>query len=73
MRETTALGAAIAAGFAVDIWTEFDELKAINQKDRKVFNPDISPEDSQKMFKQWERAVTMCKGWLDPSQLTEEY
>jgi len=38
-----------------------------------VFEPDITPEDSQKMFKQWERAVTMCKGWLDPSQLTDEY
>ena len=29
MRETTSLGAAIAAGFAVDIWKEFDELKEI--------------------------------------------
>ena len=37
MRETTALGAAIAAGFAVDVWKEFDELKEINQKDRMVF------------------------------------
>ncbi|GAB7347668.1 hypothetical protein MBLNU459_g4532t1 [Dothideomycetes sp. NU459] len=68
MRETTALGAAIAAGFAVDIWKEFSELKAINQKDRKVFEPDITPEESQKMFKKWERAVSMCKGWLDADE-----
>lgn len=68
MRETTALGAAIAAGFAVDIWKEFSELKAINQKDRKVFEPDITPEESAKMFKKWERAVRMCKGWLDASE-----
>ncbi|KAM0716597.1 hypothetical protein Q7P37_008042 [Cladosporium fusiforme] len=66
MAETTALGAAIAAGFAVGIWTEFDELKAINQKDRQIFKPAVSKEESEKMFAQWERAVRMCKGWLDP-------
>lgn len=69
MRETTALGAAIAAGFAVDVWKEFDELKAINRKDRKIFSPDISSEESAKMFKKWTRAVQMCKGWLDPEEL----
>ena len=30
MRETTALGAAIAAGFAVGVWKSFDELKGIS-------------------------------------------
>lgn len=69
MRETTALGAAIAAGFAVDIWKEFEELKAINQKDRRIFNPDISPEESEKMFKKWSRAVEMCRGWLDTDEV----
>jgi len=68
MRETTALGAAIAAGFAVDIWKEFEELKAINQKDRSLFEPDITPEQSEKMFSKWKRAVSMCKGWLDPEE-----
>ena len=68
MAETTALGAAIAAGFAVGIWKEFNELKAINQKDRQIFKPAVSKEESDKMFNQWERAVRMCKGWLDPQQ-----
>jgi glycerol kinase len=53
MRETTALGAAIAAGFAVDVWKEFGELKEINQKDRMIFEPDVSKEESAKMFKKW--------------------
>ena len=66
MAETTALGAAIAAGFAVGIWKEFNELKAINQKDRQIFSPAVSKEESEKMFSKWERAVRMCKGWLDP-------
>lgn len=73
MRETTALGAAIAAGFAVDIWKEFDELKAINQKDRSLFSPDITPEQSQKMFKKWRRAVDMCRGWLDPEESAGDF
>ncbi|WPH00360.1 Hypothetical protein R9X50_00318700 [Acrodontium crateriforme] len=73
MRETTALGAAIAAGFAVDIWKDFSELKAINQKDRTLFEPDISPEDSKKMFKKWSRAVEMCKGWLDPKENEDDF
>lgn len=67
MRETTSLGAAIAAGFAVDVWKEFEELKEINREDRTIFKPEISREASDKMYKRWERAVEMSKGWLDSS------
>ena len=55
MRETTALGAAIAAGFAVGVWKEFDELKEINQKDRMIFEPNVAKEEGDKMFKNWEK------------------
>lgn len=65
MRETTSLGAAIVAGFAVDMWKEFDELKEINREDRTIFTPKISKEDSAKMYKRWERAVEMSRGWID--------
>jgi glycerol kinase len=65
MRETTSLGAAIAAGFAIGIWKEFDELKEINKSDRKIFEPAISKNESAKMFKKWTRAVEMCRGWVD--------
>lgn len=73
MRETTSLGAAIAAGFAVDIWKEFDELKEINQKDRVIFRPNISKEESAKMFKRWGRAVEMCRGWLDADEYDGDF
>ncbi|KAI9711147.1 MAG: hypothetical protein M1812_007251 [Candelaria pacifica] len=63
MRETTALGAAIAAGFAVDVWKEFEELKEINRADRTVFKPRISEEESTKMYRRWDKAVHMSKGW----------
>ena len=71
MRETTALGAAIAAGFAVDVWKEFDELKDINRENRMVFQPQISSEASEKMYKRWEKAVEMSKGWLDSEDGTQ--
>lgn len=73
MRETTSLGTAIAAGFAVDIWKEFDELKEINQKDRMTFQPNISREESAKMFKRWGRAVEMCRGWLDADEYDGDF
>lgn len=63
MRETTALGAAIAAGFAVGIWKEFDELKNLNKEDRTVFEANLDPKKSQKMFEKWEQAVEMSRGW----------
>ncbi|KAL6717610.1 Glycerol kinase [Lecanora helva] len=65
MRETTALGAAIAAGFAVGIWKEFEELKEINRKDRTIFKPEMPKETSTKMYQRWERAVEMSRGWVD--------
>ncbi|KAH8730878.1 hypothetical protein GQ44DRAFT_700015 [Phaeosphaeriaceae sp. PMI808] len=73
MRETTALGAAIAAGFAVGVWKEFDELKEINQKDRMIFEPNISKDEGEKMFKKWGRAVEMCRGWIDADEQNGEF
>lgn len=63
MRETTALGAAIMAGFAVGIWQEFDELKNLNREDRTIFEPKMEPQQSARLFKRWEKAVEMSKGW----------
>lgn len=65
MRETTALGAAIVAGFAVDVWKEFEELKEINKEDRTIFKPQLPLEESTRMYRRWTKAVEMSKGWLD--------
>lgn len=64
MRETTALGAAIAAGFAAGVWKDFDELKEINTAGETKFEPVMEEVASKKLFKKWEKAVSMCKGWL---------
>ena len=65
MRETTALGAAIAAGFAVGVWKDFDELKEVNTAGQTTFEPKMDEASSKKMFKKWEKAVGMSKGWVE--------
>lgn len=65
MRETTALGAAIAAGFAVGVWKSFDELKSINQDGRTYFEPKMEHERSEAMYRKWDKAVKMSSGWTD--------
>ncbi|EED22001.1 glycerol kinase, putative [Talaromyces stipitatus ATCC 10500] len=64
MRETTALGAAIAAGLALGLWRNFTELRDINRAGGAVFEPSVPPEKSAEMFALWEKAVQMSKGWV---------
>ncbi|KAG8164108.1 hypothetical protein KVR01_006026 [Diaporthe batatas] len=64
MRETTALGAAIAAGLAVGVWKSFDDLAAVNTEGKTTFEPKKEKQESQKMFARWQKAVEMSKGWL---------
>lgn len=64
MRETTALGAAIAAGLATGVWTDIDELRFINANNRTVFEPKLNKADRAGMRSQWERAVQMSRGWV---------
>lgn len=63
MLETTALGAAIAAGFAIGVWSTFEELKNVNTAGVTTFTPKISAEEKDKRFGKWEKAVDMCRGW----------
>jgi glycerol kinase len=64
MRETTALGAAFAAGLAVGVWKDFDELKKINTVGGTIFEPKMAKEASRKMFDRWEKAVYTCTGFV---------
>lgn len=65
MRETTALGAAIAAGFAAGLWKEFEELKGFNHEGRTTFRPQISEIQRDYMYERWEKAVEMSRGWME--------
>lgn len=72
MRETTALGAAIAAGLATGVWAELDDLSQVNRKNRKIFEPQMSKEKSQKMVKKWNQAVEMSRGWIRDNESESE-
>lgn len=63
MRETTALGAAIAAGLAVGVWDNIDELRSVNTEGRTVFQPAITSEESATRLARWTKAVEMSRGW----------
>ena len=63
MRETTALGAAIAAGLAVGVWQNLEDFKDVNSEGKTTFKPAIEHEEADKKFARWEKAVQMCKGW----------
>lgn len=65
MRETTALGSAIAAGFAVGIWKTFKELTDINSEGRSSFVSTITNEKRAKMVNGWEQAVKRSYGWAN--------
>lgn len=64
MRETTALGAAIAAGLAVGVWDSFGDLSKVNTEGKTTFEPKMKKQESDKMFARWQKAVEMSKGWL---------
>lgn len=64
MRESTALGSAIAAGLAIGIWKSIDDLKDVNQAGKSEFKPLNDDADRTKRFKLWNRAVERSVGWL---------
>ena len=64
MRETTALGAAIAAGLATGVWREVGDIKEVNQVGRTIFEPKLERKKADKMFRKWEQAVEMSRGWV---------
>lgn len=72
MRETTALGAAIAAGLAVGMWRNFAELRDINRAGGTVFEPQVTRDKSDVKFGEWEKAVQMSRGWVRSGSFGEE-
>ena len=62
--ETTALGAAYAAGMAVDFWTSFDDLRANWQMD-KTWEPDMDAETRASLYAGWLKAVTRTFDWVE--------
>ncbi|EFX02948.1 glycerol kinase [Grosmannia clavigera kw1407] len=63
MRETTALGAAIAAGFATGVWKSFDSLARVNTQGSTKFHAHTDAPTRDQRFARWQKAVEMSRGW----------
>jgi glycerol kinase len=62
--ETTALGAAYAAGLAVGFWKDFDELRSHWGKD-KEWNPKMDSAERNRLYAGWKKAVSRTFDWVD--------
>ncbi|QPZ39305.1 glycerol kinase GlpK [Paramicrobacterium chengjingii] len=62
--ETTALGAAYAAGLAVGFWSDLDELSA-NWAEDKRWEPQMDADERERQLRLWKKAVTKTFDWID--------
>ena len=71
--ETTAQGAAFAAGIAVGLWAGVDAVSDLWQEDRR-FEPVMPPAVRKALLGDWSRAVERAKGWCagKPTEALED-
>ncbi len=61
--ETTALGAAYAAGLAIGFWKDFDELRANWGRDHE-WKPQMDAAQRESLYAGWKKAVTRTFDWV---------
>jgi glycerol kinase len=61
--ETTALGAAYAAGLAVGFWSSTDEIRANWAADR-TWEPSADGARREALYADWKKAVTRTLDWV---------
>jgi len=62
--ETTALGAAYAAGLATDLWSSLDELRSLWEEESR-FVPQMSDQDRDEHMRMWRKAISKSLDWVD--------
>ncbi|WP_445258906.1 glycerol kinase GlpK [Nocardioides aurantiacus] len=62
--ETTALGAAYAAGLAVGYWSSTDEITE-NWGEDKRWTPSMDEDERERLYRNWKKAVTKTLDWVD--------
>jgi glycerol kinase len=62
--ETTALGAAYAAGLAVGFWSGLAELRR-NWEEDKTWQPKMAAEEREKYYREWKKAVEHTFNWVE--------
>jgi glycerol kinase len=66
--ETTALGAAYAAGLAVGFWAEQEDLRE-NWVEDKRWSPKMDPVQRETEYRHWKKAVTKSFDWVEKEDL----
>jgi glycerol kinase len=64
IKETTALGAAYAAGLAVGFCANLEELRENWAVDR-TWEPHMEPEQRERLYHEWKKAVTRSFDWVE--------
>lgn len=64
IQETTALGAAYAAGLAVKFFSGLEELRAKWAVDR-IWKPSLAEAERERLYRQWKKAVTRSFDWTE--------
>jgi glycerol kinase len=62
--ETTALGAAYAAGLATGFWSDQDELRERWSEDKR-WEPDMDSDDRERQYARWKKAVERSLDWVE--------
>jgi glycerol kinase len=62
--ETTALGAAYAAGLATGYWNSIEDLRR-NWGVSRTWQPRMSKEDRGRLYSSWQKAVTRSFNWVE--------
>jgi ribulose kinase len=69
--ETTALGAAFAAGLAVGLWKDLDELTKL-RKIREKYEPRMPDYIRERNWHGWQKAVARSLNWIDRDEVIVE-
>jgi glycerol kinase len=64
VRETTALGAAYAAGLAVGFWRDTGDVIR-NWREERRWLPTMPAAERARLYRRWQQAVTRSLDWLE--------
>lgn len=64
VNETTALGAAYAAGLAVGYWNSEDDIRA-NWEIGHTWTPNMAADERDRLYREWNKAVERTYDWVD--------
>ena len=71
VQETTAMGAAFAAGLAVGVWKNREEIRSLWTESRQ-FTPKMPEADRQKNWHGWKKAIVRSFNWVETKAMVDD-